>query len=137
MEKKDYEMKIAIFNDVDKRWQCARDTVMPLIGYRDHIWNEIWTMMWDMEVQAYLDKSDLSDFYTAIKLWPVSPITNQLYDWETTVQIKTCCNCFKGEILQITTLAQSKGEINWTSSKDSEIEIKITTQLPALPGAEV
>jgi len=144
LEKADYATKVAIFKDVDKRWQCARDTVMPLIGYRDHIWNEIWTMMWEMEVQAFVEGSDLSDFHVAINLWgPYCPIDGERYDWDTSVQIKTCCNCFKGEFLQIITLAQSKGDIDWICSKNSKIEIseieinEITTQLPALPGAEV
>jgi len=54
--KQDYEpliienrRKMDIIQTIDRKWQQQKDIIFPLIDRREHIWNEIWTMCWDME----------------------------------------------------------------------------------------
>jgi len=54
--KQDYEPLIIenrrkrdIIQTIERKWQQQKDIIFPLIDGREHIWNEIWTMCWDME----------------------------------------------------------------------------------------
>jgi len=111
-----------IMEIVEQKWQGQKDIIFPLIDEREHIWNEIWTMCWNME-EVFWNPETRNEQYCDLLLagYEGSESPALFYAFPS---YKLCCipavNDYLAMIqrtesskISLISVAQVKGDINW------------------------
>jgi len=115
-KKRIQKLHLNMLRDIERTWQGQKDIIFPLIDYREHIWNEIWTLCWEMEVEFFnmpLDDYELqeeiycSDLRKATRKYKCS-----VDDFDFGVYGREKCCSYKS-YLTMRMIAETKGQIDW------------------------
>jgi len=107
---------------VERKWQGQKDIIFPLIDEREHIWNEIWTMCWEME-ETFWDPETRNEQYCDLLLtgYEGKKPPSELHVF---VSYKFCCvsmvndylallDYTTSETISFKSIVQAKGNIEW------------------------
>jgi len=128
LAEKENEERLQVLEALERRWSGQKDVIMPWIDHRDHIWNEIWTMCWDMEQYFFNEEMSLyrprfCDLLLASK--SISHISNNFSAYELTAlgRKKWCCG--NRPTKTVKTIAESIGEIEWKVRASSFVVLEL------------
>jgi len=107
---------------VEQKWQAQKDIIFPLIDEREHIWNEIWTMCWNME-EVFWNRETRNEQYCDLLLAGYEGSESPACFY-TIPSYKFCCipviNDYlamivrtKSSKISLISVAKAKGDINW------------------------
>jgi len=112
--------KLSMLRDIERKWQGQKDIIFPLIDYREHIWNEIWTLCWEMEYEFF--NISVSNQELQAEIWS-SDLRQAATDYNCSVddfsfgvygRLK-CCS--RKTYFTMEMIAKTKGQIYWKTSR--------------------
>lgn len=110
----------SILHDIERKWQAQKDIIFPLIDYREHIWNEIWTLCWEMEVEFFNISLNDDERQMELNCCDLRIAMNKydcsVEDFDFRVYGRGCCY---RSYLTMQILAETKGKIDWKIAKNT------------------
>jgi len=115
-QNKETNLRLNMLHDIERKWQGQKDIIFPLIDYREHIWNEIWTICWEMEECFFdipLDDPEMQkEIYCSDLRQGIQKYKCSVKDFNFGVYGRKKCCAYKNRYT-LKMIAETKGQIDW------------------------